>query len=497
MLILVAWAASLGWLIKREYFRPTGARLAEAALAVPPGALFYHMRLGNHQVGFLSTTIDTLTDSVRVEDMLVLDVAAAGALHRTTVRSQAVLTRALRLRSVQTDVSGDGPTLRARGEVRDDTVFRLTLEAAGDSDVTRWALPRPVVVPSLLPLRLAFGGELKRGNTYGARLFDPVALAERDVAVRVGAETTFVVADSAEYDSTAMAWVGVRFDTVRAFAVDLDADGRRSRAWVDAQGRLVRVVYPTGMVIERSAFEIAYENFRHRDTARVARASAAPPLEAIVPTTVVAAGVAPGTTAPERFRLRFTGAPADLFPSARGDTVEFRQVVLADLPRLMLPVTDTAVAAWRQPDPLVPSGDPRLVAQARLVVGRTRNAARAAQALVHWVHDAVRVGPTAGVPSATAAFAARQGDVDAQAAVLVGLARASGIPARTVAGLLYADGRFYYHAWAELYVGAWVPADPLLGQFPADARHVALIRGGRARAVELAPVIGQLGLEVL
>ena len=495
--ILAVWVVSLGWLIKREYFRPTGAKLAEAALAVPPGALFFHVRLGTHQVGFISTTIDTLIDSVRVEDMLVLDVAAAGALHRTTVRSTAVLTRALRLRSVQTDLGSDGPTLTTRGTVVDDTLFRLTLASGSDSDVTRWSLPRPVVVPSLLPLRLAFGGELKRGNTYTARMFDPVLLAERDVSARVGAETTFVVADSAEYDSTAMAWVGVRFDTVTTFAVDLDAGGRRWREWVDAQGRLVRAVYPTGMIIERSAFEIAYENFRHRDTARVARASAAPPMGAIVPATVLQARVAPGAEAPEIFRVRFTNAPLDLFAGARGDTLEVRQLTLADLPRLMLPVTDTTVAAWRRPDPLVPSTDPRLVAQARLIVGRQRNAARVAEALVRWTHDQIRSGAAPGVPSATAALVARQADVDTRVAVLVGLARAAGIPARSVAGLLYADGRFYYHAWAELYVGTWVPADPLLGQFPADARRLPLVTGGRATAVELAPIVGQLALEVL
>src|ERR1044072_6616248 len=34
--ILAAWILSPGWLGKREVFRPTGARLAAAALAVPP-----------------------------------------------------------------------------------------------------------------------------------------------------------------------------------------------------------------------------------------------------------------------------------------------------------------------------------------------------------------------------------------------------------------------------------------------------------------------------
>ncbi|HMG17344.1 MAG TPA: hypothetical protein VK573_01360, partial [Gemmatimonadales bacterium] len=54
--ILAAWALSLGWLVKREVFRPTGARLAAAALAVAPGALFYRLDVGGQQIGFSSTT---------------------------------------------------------------------------------------------------------------------------------------------------------------------------------------------------------------------------------------------------------------------------------------------------------------------------------------------------------------------------------------------------------------------------------------------------------
>ena len=79
----------------------------------------------------------------------------------------------------------------------------------------------------------------------------------------------------------------------------------------------------------------------------------------------------------------------------------------------------------------------------------------------------------------------------------VALARAAGLPARTVAGLLYVNGRFYYHAWPEVYLGDWVAIDPLFDQFPADAAHVRLAVGGLARQVELVPLIGRLKLEVL
>src|SRR5256714_13218312 len=69
--ILAAWGFSLGWLIKRTYFRSTGQRLAEAALAVPPSAVFYRITVGAPQIGLASTTIDTLPDTVRGQGVLV------------------------------------------------------------------------------------------------------------------------------------------------------------------------------------------------------------------------------------------------------------------------------------------------------------------------------------------------------------------------------------------------------------------------------------------
>ena len=135
--VLVIWVASLGWLVKREYFRPTGARLAEAALNVSPSALYYQIESRGRQVGFASTTVDTVLDSVRVDDLLVLDAAALGTMRRTTVRTSAVLTRTLRLRTVLADVDADGRRFSAEGAVLDDTVFRLTLRAGTDSAITR------------------------------------------------------------------------------------------------------------------------------------------------------------------------------------------------------------------------------------------------------------------------------------------------------------------------------------------------------------------------
>ena len=493
--VLAAWAASLGWLVKREVFRPTGARLAAAAMAVAPGGLFYRLAVGGQQVGYSSTTIDTLPGAIRVENVFVLDVAALGTLHRTTARSITMLSRALRLETVETTFDGDLGQFAAHGRVIGDTVLSVAIVSEGDSQMTRIPLQGPITLPTLLPLRLAFGGELRSGRSYTARLFDPLLLTGRDVTARMAAESTLVVSDSADLDSTTMTWVPEHFDTVRAFRIDHDANGVPTSSWIDAQGRVVvssiAGAGDQGFAIERAAFEIVYENFKHRDTARVARASAAPGPGEIVPVTALVAGLRSDPPERARLRLRRNGR----------DTLEIVQV--AELPAhaalYRLPSRDTALARWLAPEPLIQSHDPRIAAQARRIIDRERSPARVAELLTHWVHGTLRrTIPQAGsVPSAEKVLETARGDCNEAATLFVALARSTGLPARTVAGLIYMNGRFYYHAWAQVYLTDWVAVDPTFDQFPADAAHVPIAIGGLARQVELVPLIGRLKLEVL
>jgi hypothetical protein len=489
--IFAAWVLSLGWLVKREVFRPTGARLAAAALAVAPGGLFYRLDVGGQQTGYSSTTIDTLPSALRVETVFVLDVPALGKLHRTSARSVAILSRALRLQTVETTFDGDMGEFTTHGRVVGDSVLAISVLSEGDSQMTRIPLQGPITLPALLPLRLAFGGELQSGRSYTARLFDPILVHSRDLTVRVAAESTLVVSDSADLDSTTMTWVPEHFDTVRAFRIDQEAGGMPMSSWIDAQGRLVFASDTVGFAMERAAFEIVYENFKKRDTARVARSSAAPGRGDIVPLTSLAAGVTAAPVQRERLLLRLNGR----------DSVEILQprALAARAAPYRLPSRDTALARWLAPEPLIQSRDPRIGAQARQIIGRERSPARVAELLTHWVARALQRSPAGAtsVPSAVKVLAARRGDCNEATTLFVALARSAGLPARTVSGLIYLNDRFYYHAWAEVYLNEWLPVDPTFDQFPADAARLRIATGGLARQAELVPLIGRLKLEVL
>ena len=150
------------------------------------------------------------------------------------------------------------------------------------------------------------------------------------------------------------------------------------------------------------------------------------------------------------------------------------------------------------PGPYIQSRDPRIVRLAREVVGSEDNALLAAVRLRDWVYSNMKVQSNIGVlRSAVDVLNHRAGVCRDYAILYAALARAVGIPTRLAAGLLYVNGAFYYHAWAESYVGWWVDVDPTLPTAFVDATHVKLVRGDVSSIVSASRVMGNLKAEVL
>ena len=174
----------------------------------------------------------------------------------------------------------------------------------------------------------------------------------------------------------------------------------------------------------------------------------------------------------------------------RGDLLRVEREPLPE--HAPLGAADAALAQYLAPAPFIESDDAAIVATARSIVGSGRDATAAARALVAWVNEHLEQAPSVTVPSAREVLAARRGDCNEHAVLLAALARAAGIPARVVAGAMYLDGAFYYHAWTELWLGTWVSADAVFRQLPTDATHVKLLEGGPERHMELAGIVSEL-----
>ena len=507
--ILLFWAGAVGWLFVRQYVRHPAALLADATFRVPPGATYFTLDLGGQQVGFGSSKIDTLPDTIVVQDVMLLEIPALGTLQRVEARTEAVLTRSLRLRSFEAVLRSDGMRFGATGSVAGDSLLTVDIESGDSRETLRVPLDEPIVLPALLPLHLVFGAEPAVGNTYRIRMFDPLLLKERDVNVSVTAESTLFVPDSAAYDSASALWVPARWDTLHAWRIAQETGGLSVHAWIDELGQVIEATSPVGFAMRRTAFEIAFENFQKRQ-ATPAQLSAALGSD-LIRRTAIASNVPLQTGDLEELRVRLGGVDLEAFDlsggrqTLQGDTLVIRREtadMLTSDPQRFTAERSQQLAEYVQPEPLIQSRDPRIQAQSRQIAGeyssgRRRDFVRAAQLLSEWVHDNIEKQITVSVPSAIEVLDTKRGDCNEHTVLYVALARAAGIPARTAAGLVYVGGQFYYHAWPEVYLNGWVAIDPTLGQFPADAAHLRFTIGGLARQVELVQLIGRLQLEVI
>jgi transglutaminase-like putative cysteine protease len=149
------------------------------------------------------------------------------------------------------------------------------------------------------------------------------------------------------------------------------------------------------------------------------------------------------------------------------------------------------------PGPLIDSRAPEILAVASEITGGEKDAARAAALINNWVFHNIKKEGTASVPNALDVLKTRSGDCNEHAALYAALARAAGIPTKTVSGTIYIDGRFYYHAWNEVYVGKWVAVDPAFGQMPADATHIKFIEGNLSDTSRIMKAVGKINLSIL
>jgi len=502
LLLLAAWGGGLSLLVRREFFQGRAERLAEAALRLSPGATYFAVEQNGTRIGFASTTIDTVARGVEVTDYFVADLPLAGQVQRASARSVVLLSRALALRTFDVQAEAARTPMRVVGRIEGDSVAIFAIDVPGQSaDTQRVAVRGPVLVPTLAPLAMALGETPKVGKTYRLPTFDPQVMQSRDVALTVKAESLFVVDDSARFDPVARVWKSALTDTVRAWHV-VGAEGAGFNGWVDAQGRVVLATQTAGITLRRMAYELAFENWR---IARDAAAAGGGTQRDIMESTAISAGVDLGRGALKRLRVRLLGvelAGYDLDggrQTLHGDTLSIeRRLVPASYSLTKRPPDFMArFKAELSPEPLLQSSDMAIVQKAIRITGLERDPGKVAEKLNRWVYDSLKKEVTFSVPNALQVLRTRRGDCNEHTQLYVALARAVGIPARIATGLAYVRGKFYYHAWPEVWLGEWVAVDPTFGQFPADAAHLRFVVGGLGRQAELLRLIGNLKIQTI
>jgi transglutaminase-like putative cysteine protease len=486
-LILLAWVGALGWLVQRHYLAGTGGGEG-AHWPVPPGSTFLSVRLGERQYGLSSLAIDTLPDGYRVTELVTVDLPQPrpNSVRRTSSRIEAHYTRRLQLVQWQGELLTERGRSTSHGVVNGDTLLSVVTDPVGEKPETLTVhLRRPIVLPSAMPLIAAARGLPRTGDKLNIEVYDPLDQELRIERLSVAAESVFTVPDSADYNDVLRRWRVAHADTVRAWRYEAIEHGLPVSRWVDAAGMTLRTRHALGARLDRSVFEVVNNNFRALPPPRWDTSAAAPRFELV-----------DGPPAPRRSlsvvaRLDPDEPLPSGLPGLNGGWQERTGDSITVAPRSG---TDTTAEVPGTVEALI-GEDSTITGTAELVTGQERRPEVVARKLTDWVHRTITLRQGSGTGSAARALADRAGTPEERVRLLVALARAAGLEARTVWGLVLVDSHWQLRPWAEVRTGVWTPADPAAAT-PASAARIRLSTGGQPRLLDLALRAGRLRLEV-
>ncbi|HEX6737073.1 MAG TPA: transglutaminase-like domain-containing protein [Vicinamibacteria bacterium] len=477
--LLLAWVAQMALLGHRSCVQAGPMNLAADLARYGTAAQWRGIYYRGEKIGFSVSQTSPNPEGFELLEDGRLQMSLLGATTVAKLHTRAQVDRAFDLRSFEFTLDpGTGP-IGVSGRV-DGRRLTLTLSTPGGATRTEQRmLDADPALALNVPRRLA-GAGLVTGTRHEFAVFDPATLQNAPMVVQVGKREVVSVEDR----------------PLPAFRVEMQFAGLRITSWVTDTGEVVREESPMGIIVVREsrgrAVSLAVPAQIQADLAEAA---------AVVPTSPRRIDDA---RAVRLLRMRIEGAELS-GPDVQG----VGQVVNGDIVEIRDPQgfepgpADPEAARYLGPEPLIESDAPEIVAEAKAAVRGLSGRRERAERLTRHVNALLEKKPTVSLPSAREVLRTRVGDCNEHTALYVALARSLGIPARVAVGLTHVHGAFYYHAWPEVYLegpagrGLWLPVDPTLNEFPADATHLRLARGGLDKQTAILPLVGRIKMTVL
>ena len=477
VVVLLGWMATMGLLIHRSYVQASttlAADLGRYGSAAQWRGVYYR----GEKIGFtVSQTVET-GDGFELQEDGRLQMTLLGAVSAARLRTTARVNRSFALQSFDFSLDPGTGAIEVSGRVTDLQLL-LTVKTRSGTVTEARTLTEPPMLTLNMARRLANGG-LTPGARHQWMVFDPATLQNAPVTVDVGKREN----------------VGMGPARLPAFRVEMAFRGLRTTSWVTDTGEVVREESPMGLItVRESAVAAQRLSVPGRVQTDLLEASA------IVP--VMTQRIDEPRDV-RRLRLQLEGADlSGMELDGVGQTIAGDTVELVDARSLRPTASDPDATRYLAAEPLIESDAPEIRAEAeRAIAGATDHRLRA-ERLTRHVNGMLEKKPTVSIPSAREVLRTKVGDCNEHTALYVAMARSVGIPTRIAVGLAYVRGAFYYHAWPEVYLreadgrGLWLPVDPTFNQFPADATHLRLARGGLDKQAAILPLIGRLKMTVV
>lgn len=438
----------------------------------------YHLfQSENQSIGKISTNCEE-SDGLRVfreDSTMKLTLFGKSQLLNTAIVLKT--TPDLKIQSFEYQMTSSDSVVRVNGTRRGNEM-RLEKIQAGRKQTKNIPIREPLLMNPLFRPFVVKEGLGEKPKTYQAMLLEPSALTVIPMELKVSPA------------SKKAQW-----------KVEAEYLSQSLTSFIDSKGRLIsESTSVAGMdVVAKQVSEEVYKKGSLQGTKRdlVEQAKVGfPKLE--------------NARTRKKLAVKISGIKTHQFQldrhrqTLKGDILE---IEVEDEPKETKPIQSLVarkdMQQYLKGDISIPVFDPAIQAKAKEIVKAENDLWKRAKLIHSFVYSHLEKDPFVSLPDALEALDSGKGDCNEHAVLFTALARAAGVPTRTVVGIVYSDlfyGRgkpgFYYHAWVEVFTGKdWVSMDPTWNQVPADATHIAFVEGGAEKQIQIAALMGRLKLE--
>lgn len=452
------------------------------------GERHFEMRSDGQPIGRMTYRWKESKDGVHLEEDSEIKITMMGQSQTIETRLKMQLDPQLSLQSFDYVLTTGNSEAALKGR-RVGEVIRVEKNQRGSLQSSDLPAGKDLVLGGTMIRLLAVAKGLpKKGQTtkFTARMLEPSSFGIAPMQVEVKPSTQ----------------VAGEFD------LSIQYQGQEMLNRIDSRGELKQetVVLPPRMeVVARPITKETFENLQ-------AKAS---PVDLVESSRVPFRRI-PNAKDLKELKVRISGIPLENFQLNRhrqkleGNvlSIEVETISENSLPVQAL-IGRSDLQRYLAGDVFIPVQHPLIQRTAREIVGQENDLWKRARLLHDFVYRSLQKAPYISLPDAIETLETRKGDCNEHATLLTALARAAGIPARMVVGIVHSNSSmasalqgkaddspgFYYHAWVEVFNGnEWISMDPTWNEVPAGATHIAFIEGASDQQIQLVGLVGRLQL---
>ncbi|MBI4488095.1 MAG: transglutaminase domain-containing protein [Deltaproteobacteria bacterium] len=474
--IILFWCLMNILLLRRQLWTPPPpVPLSTVTAITEPMEEWWGIYYRGEKIGYAAQKITPERGAYLVQNSSVLRLNLLGTIQTVKTRLEMAADPDWALKQFDFELHSNDIRFKARGKFAGG---RLQLEVDSGGHRSKKDLPLsqpPYLLAALKPYIVT--QNLEPGKDHLFPTFDPSTLSQQITTVTVEGRERIQIGDKME----------------PALRIRQRFKGISVLSWVDGKGKTLKEETPMGLALVRERAEEAKVLAETKSISLDLIAETAVPLDTPI--------VDPGRK--NFLKLKLSGFNLAHFSLNTGrqrlseDFLEIRREDLSQVRSYRIPIRESRFASYLQSTPFLQSDHPQIRTLVQRVLKGETDAFKAVTRIRRWVYDGLAKEPTVSIPNALEVLQTKKGDCNEHTVLFNAMARAVGIPTKTVVGVVYLRGAFYYHAWSEVWLGEWVSVDSVLNQFPADVTHIKFLEGEIDRQIDILQLIGKLKIKVV